>query len=353
MLPSLLIVGNFLSDSLGSRAVCEDLALGLAARGWQVTTVSKRVPRVRRVMDMMGTTLLNRRHYDVALLDVYSGSAFLWAEAVAAELRLLRCPTVLTLHGGSLPAFSIRHRRRVERLLQGAAAVTAPSPYLQEQMRVYRPGIRLIPNGLWLERYPSRDRAQIRPKLVWLRALHSIYNPVLAVETVHRLVKRFPDVELRMIGPDKKDGSYEATLARIRELGLEREVRLLGAVQNNEVPAALAWGDIFLNTTNIDNTPVTVLEAMACGLCVASTNVGGIPYLLNDGSDALLVPPNDPRLMAEAVTRILDEPELAASLQNRARARIRGFGWDAVVPQWERLLSIVGAGHTAEGGARG
>ena len=59
----------------------------------------------------------------------------------------------------------------------------APSPYLREQMRAFRSDIRLIPNGLWLERYPFRHRTQVRPRLVWLRALHSIYNPLMAVET--------------------------------------------------------------------------------------------------------------------------------------------------------------------------
>ena len=194
MTRSLLVVGNFLSEFTGGRSVCEDLAPSLAARGWRVTTTSNRVPRVQRLADMVATTLWNRRHYDVALLDVYSGPAFLWAEAVAAELRLLRCPTVLALRGGDLPVFSTRHRRRVGRLLQGAAAVTAPSAYLREQMRGFRPDIRLIPNGLWLQRYSPRERAQTRPKLVWLRALHSIYNPVMAVETVYHLTERFPDV---------------------------------------------------------------------------------------------------------------------------------------------------------------
>lgn len=353
MTPSLLMVGNFLSKSTGGRSVCEDLALGLTACGWRVITTSTRVSRIQRVADMMSTSLLRRRRYDVALLDVYSGAAFLWAEAVSAELRLLRCPTVLTLHGGNLPVFSTRHHRSVDRLLKGAAAVTTPSAYLREHMRVFRPDIRLIPNGLWLQNYASRDRAQTRPRLVWLRALHSIYNPVLAVETVHRLTARFPDVELRMIGADKKDGSYEAVLARIRELGLDDKITLTGPVQKSEVPAALAWGDIFLNTTNIDNTPVTVLEAMACGLCVVSTNVGGIPYLLNDGSDGLLVPPDDPRLMAEAVTRILDEPELADYLRHRAHVKAQNFGWDTVLPQWEHLLAAVAPRRAVRSGANG
>jgi glycosyltransferase involved in cell wall biosynthesis len=103
----------------------------------------------------------------------------------------------------------------------------------------------------------------------------------------------------------------------------------------------MSRGDIFLNTTNIDNTPVSVLEAMACGLCVVSTNVGGIPYLLEHEHDALLVPPNDPQAMATAVHRLLNEPDLAERLSRNARQKAAQCDWSIILPQWEALLTSV------------
>jgi glycosyltransferase involved in cell wall biosynthesis len=100
----------------------------------------------------------------------------------------------------------------------------------------------------------------------------------------------------------------------------------------------LNGGDVFLNTTRVDNTPVSVLEAMACGLCVVSTNVGGIPYLLQHGHDALLVPSDNAEAMAGAVRRILTEPGLAAQLSANARGTASGCDWSAVLPQWEALI---------------
>ena len=97
-------------------------------------------------------------------------------------------------------------------------------------------------------------------------------------------------------------------------------------------------GDVFINTTNIDNTPVSLLEAMACGLCVVSTNVGGLPYLIEDGVDALLVPPDDSQAMAAAVRRILTEPGLAARLSSNARKKIERFDRSVILPQWEELF---------------
>ncbi|RIK26321.1 MAG: glycosyl transferase family 1, partial [Chloroflexi bacterium] len=122
---------------------------------------------------------------------------------------------------------------------------------------------------------------------------------------------------------------------------LQAHVSYIAGVPKEEVPAWLQRGDIFLNTTNVDNTPVSVIEAMACGLCVVRTNVGGIPYLLDHEQDALLVPPNDPDAMADAVRRILTEPGLAERLSRNARRKAEQFDWETILPQWERLLTEV------------
>jgi glycosyltransferase involved in cell wall biosynthesis len=112
-------------------------------------------------------------------------------------------------------------------------------------------------------------------------------------------------------------------------------------IPKRRVPELLERADIFINTTNIDNTPVSVLEAMACGLCVVSTEVGGIPYLLDHALDALLVLPHAPDAMADAVKRILTEPGLAGRLSGNARCKTEQFDWSVILPQWEALFQEV------------
>jgi glycosyltransferase involved in cell wall biosynthesis len=109
-------------------------------------------------------------------------------------------------------------------------------------------------------------------------------------------------------------------------------------VPKTQVPTVLNSGDIFLNTANVDNTPVSVIEAMACGLCVVSTNIGGLPHLLADEQDSLLVQPDDQAVMATAVSRILRETGLAQRLSRNARAKAEQFDWSNILPQWETLL---------------
>ena len=341
--PPLLIVGAFLSESTGIRFVCEDLAAGLVSRGWSVITTSSLKSRGPRLADMLASVWLKRGRYAIAQVDVYSGLAFVWAEAVGASLTALRCPHVLTLHSGAFPDFAARWPTRVRSLLRAASAVTSPSPFLQQELKAYRPDIRVIRNGLSLSRYPARSRTSAQPKLVWIRHFEQRYNPVLAVEVVRRLARDYPDVELLMAGPDRQDWSAAQTMDEARKRGVERKVRILGPVPKTGIPDVLDQGDIFLNTTNVDNTPVTVVEAMACGMCVVSTDVGGVPYLVAEGHDGLLVPCNDPEAMATAVRRIVDDARLAAYLSSNALQKARAFDWNRVLPEWETLLGSVAA----------
>jgi glycosyltransferase involved in cell wall biosynthesis len=342
MKPAVLLIGNFLSSSVGVPGVSEGLADKLAAAGWRVLTTSEKPGRLARVTDMLLTAWRRRGHYQVAHIEVYSGPAFWWAAAMCFLLSGLGKPYLVTLHGGNLPYFARKHPRAVRLMLGSALTVTAPSPYLLDQLRPYRTDIKLLPNPLNLRSYVFRHRERPAPNLVWVRAFDSIYNPSLAPRVLALLAPEFPDAHLTMVGPDKGDGSLQVMRLVAKELGVADRITVTGAVPKLSVPDWLARSDIFLNTTNVDNTPVSVLEAMACGLCIVSTNVGGIPYLLQDGCDALLTPPDDAVAMAEAVRRILATPGLAASLSRQARDQAERCDWRMILPQWEELLAAAG-----------
>jgi glycosyltransferase involved in cell wall biosynthesis len=87
--------------------------------------------------------------------------------------------------------------------------------------------------------------------------------------------------------------------------------------------------------------PVSVLEAMAFGLCVVSTEVGGVPELIQDGVSGLLVPPRSPQAMVAAVLRLVRDPALAARVSHNARELAASRDWGRLVPPWERLLEDI------------
>jgi glycosyltransferase involved in cell wall biosynthesis len=335
---NLLLIGNFIATQGGNRSVGEELAEYLSLAGHSVITSSDQRSRLSRLFDMVRTIWYRRREYQAAYVEVYSGPAFVWAEVVCWLLTRLRKPFILTLHGGNLPVFAERYPARVRRLLMSADVVTVPSSYLHAKMGKYRNDLFLLPNPINCSHYHYNVRKHVRPILVWLRAFHTIYNPTLAPRVLSHLVSKWTDISLTMIGPDRGDGSLKATQEFALELGLESYISFSGSVPKRQVPDRLDAADIFINTTTIDNTPVSILEAMASGLCIVSTDVGGIPFLLDDKNDALLVPSDDPEAMASAVNRILSEPELACRLSENARKKVEQFDWSKILHQWESLF---------------
>ena len=139
-----------------------------------------------------------------------------------------------------------------------------------------------------------------------------------------------------MIGPE-----VDGALVKIKQLARERNlsVNFTGKLPKEEWRAYSKTCNVFINTTNVDNTPVSVIEAMALGLPVVSTNVGGIPFLISDGVDGLLLEPQDVEAMANAIIRLKLDEELRKTLVANARAKVENFGWNVIRPKWETLLS--------------
>jgi glycosyltransferase involved in cell wall biosynthesis len=335
---SVLIVGNFLSPAGRNRSVCEDLAERLSVSGWTVVATSRRTGRLARLFDMLGTAWRTREQYQIAQIDLFSGPAFFWAAAVCWLLRRLKKPYILTLHGGNLPAFSARWPRFLGALLRSAAAVTAPSGYLSKALERFRPDILILPNAIDIPAYPFRPRETATPRLIWLRAFHRIYQPSTAVRSLALLAADFPDIRLSMAGPDKQDGSLAEARSLAVSLGVAGRIDFSGRLSKAEIPRFLNQGDIFVNTSAVDNHPVTLLEAMACGACIVSTAPGGIPYLAKDRFNCLLIPTGDAQALSEAVSEILAKPKLAAALSQNARRAVEEYDWSVILPRWRELL---------------
>ena len=336
--PSILMVGNFLSDQAGSRSAGEELNARLKQMGWVTMTTSSKSSRLLRMVDMAVHVLFQRKKYQVAYVEVHSGAAFRWAEIVVGLLYFLRKPCVLALHGGRLPEFAEKNMKRVRNLLSRAAQVVTPSNFILRAFQGVRSDIQYIPNGIDIEQYSFRERGQPAARLIWIRAFHSIYQPQVAISVLARVRKIFPDAHLTMIGPDKKDGSRQLVLLAARSEQVMDGLSIIGVVPKLEIPGWLDKADVFLNTTAYESFGQAVLEAASSGLLIVSTDVGELSHLWENQSHAMLVSSNDAGAMADAVIQVLNQPSLAAHLSSNARRRAEQFDWAEVMPQWERLF---------------
>lgn len=299
---------------------------------------SVHVSPIRRVTDMLYTLVKHCSLYRVVILHVYSGRAFLWALSAGTLAKLLGKKLVLWLHGGNLPVYYTRHKQPVEFLFRQADRIVAPSSYLAQAFRP-RFEVTILPYELPIQTYPYRIRTSIRPKLLWLRAFNAGYNPTMAPHVIRLLGEDYPDIALAMCGPDSGDGSFQDTQQLAGELGVADKISFPGLISKERIKELGLECDIFINTTNCDNTPVSVIEAMTMGMCVVSTNVGGLPHLVSHEQDGLLVPPNDPNAMAAACRQLLSNPSLVQRLSCNAYQKAQSFDWANIAPKWQDLLA--------------
>ena len=325
----------------------EVLAERLSRAGHRVVASSAAPGRVRRLAEIARTIHRHRADADLLLVQTYGGPSFVVEDVASALGRLLGYRVIFHLHGGALPAFIARYPRWSRRVLARAAACVAPSPYLARALTDAGVAAAVIPNVVDVA-YRFRRREQVRPRLLWMRSFHPLYDPLLAVAVLRRVRATHPDATLVMAGQDK--GMEARVRHEVARLGLTDAVRFPGFLDARAKAAEGEAADIFLNTTRVDNTPVAVLEAAAMGLPVVATDVGGLRDLLDDGAAGELVPAGDADAMAAAVLRLVSEPARAARLSMAGRAVARRFAWGAAGPRWEARFAQLRAAPRPPGG---
>jgi glycosyltransferase involved in cell wall biosynthesis len=191
----------------------------------------------------------------------------------------------------------------------------------------------VIPNIVDVDVFRFRDRAPLRPRLLSTRNFESLYNVACTLRAFSAVQKKFPEATLTLVG----SGSQERALKQLAsELRLQNVV-FVGRVAPSDIWRYYAEADIYLQTPDIDNMPSSVLEAFASGCAVVSTMAGGVPAILTDGVHGTLVPCGDAAAAAEAIVRLLNEPELSTRLTTAARKSCEQYRWSNVRAQWISL----------------
>jgi len=333
---SLLYIGNKLSKHGLNKTTVETLEKSFEEEGYDVYAVSDKKNFFFRIGDMVYTLIKLSRRIDYVLIDTYSTKAFWYAFIISQLVRLFKIKYIPILHGGNLPDRLRKNPFLCQLIFNNAYANVAPSNYLKSEFEKKGfTNVILIPNAISIEEYTFKERKVFKPKLLWVRAFASIYNPIMAVEVLYELQKKYPEATLTMVGPDK-DGSLMQTQKRANELGVN--VSFTGQLSKEGWWQLASEHDIFINTTHFDNTPVSIMEAMALGLLVVSTNVGGIPYLLTHSKNALLVKNANVAEMSTAIEKIISNSLDSTIMTKNARELVGKMDWEVIKKQWSSLL---------------
>ena len=276
----------------------------------------------------------------VQLLHVMANSGWSWHLFAAPAIwiaRLRGCPVVVNYRGGEADAFLQRAVDWVGPSLRRAGALVVPSGYLEAVFRRHGFDSTVVPNVINLERFGAADDAPSgsgAPSVLVARHLEPIYDNQTALRAFALLAARHPAARLVIAGSGPEAGMLAALAGH---LGIAGAVRFTGRVDNTEMAALYREADIMLNPSLVDNMPNSVLEALAGGVAVVSTDVGGVPYLVEHGRTALLVPPQNPQAMADAMLKLLAEPETRRRLRQAGLQLAAQYTWTQVRP---RLLKV-------------
>lgn len=277
--------------------------------------------------------LTELRRADVVHVFSASYSSFLLAPLPAIAIaRLLGKPVILNYHSGEAPDH-LRRSALARWVLQRVDRCAVPSAFLRTVFEEHGLQATVIPNVVARDRFPYRPRVPLRPRLLSTRNLEPLYNVACTLRAFRRVQDVHPQAALTVVGA----GSQEPELrAQAHALGL-RDVTFAGRVPPDAIASFYDSHDIYVQTPNIDNMPVSVLEAFASGLAVVSTEAGGVPSIVTHGTHGLLAPIDDADAIAGHVLHLLAQPDYARSLAAHAHDTLHACSWDSVRNQWLAL----------------
>jgi glycosyltransferase involved in cell wall biosynthesis len=198
---------------------------------------------------------------------------------------------------------------------------------------VAAPTIAVIPNGLEIEAFAPRQLATRLRRIITVANLRKEKAHEVLLEAAVPILDRYPDAEFSIVG----GGARYADLATLaRRLGVQQRVRFLG--HREDIPSLLGGSDIFVLPSRSESFPNGLIEAMASGLPVVATSVGGNTELVQHGENGLLVPPDDAHAIASSIHDLIESPERAAALGRAARASVVSrFSFERMVAAFETL----------------
>ena len=276
------------------------------------------------------------RHYDI--IHIFSASYFSFILAPTPAIligKLYGKRLLLNYHSGEAEDHLQRWRRTAIPTIKMVDEVIVPSAYLVRIFAQFGLQAKPIYNLIETEKFCFRERRPLRPIFLSNRNFEIHYGIDRVLRAFHIIQERFRDARLIVAG----DGPQRSALQQLaKELNL-KNVEFMGRVDHDKVAELYNSADIWLNGSEIDNQPLSVLEAFACGLAIVTTDAGGIPDMVTHGSTALMVARGDYEAMANAATRLLDQQDFAEKMIAAGREECRKYLWKTVRDEW---LSVYG-----------
>lgn len=266
------------------------------------------------------------KHYDVLHIHCCSGWGFLPAVVGVTVGRQLKKRVVLTYHGGGGERFFDKHFCLVRHFLMRTDANIVLSGFLAKVFDNHHLPYTIIPNIIELNESHYRERTSIPPNFICVRAHEPLYNIPCILRAFQKVLTEIPDATLTLVGSGSE---HEVLMAIVKEMEL-KNVSFTGRVDNKEIYRYLDMADIMLSAPKVDNMPVSLLEAMNAGLLVISSDVGGVPYMIEDNKTGYLFPSDDSDALASLMIQAVRVPSESTAIIRNAHQAVDAYRWENI-----------------------
>jgi glycosyltransferase involved in cell wall biosynthesis len=333
----IIYFGSKISKYKNTKASMETIE-PLLAQFCEIKTFSSKTNKLSKLFNMVSNFFRYGLYSDKIIIDVFSTSAFYYAFMLSILSFFLNKKYILILRGGNLPSRFLKNKKLVTFIFKNAKHVVAPSLYLKSFFVDEGFTIRYIPNFIEIEQYKFKQRNILEPTILSLRGFDKPYNPIMTLKAINLLKDKHEKIKLLLLG-NKNEYYYKEVLEYIQYNKLETYVTISNKVSRKEWLELSENYDIMVSTPIIDNTPVSIIEGMALGMCIVSTNVGGVSYLLEDGKDSILVENNNELELTNAIELLLNDNTFSYSLSKNAREKASNFDWSKIKEEWQNIIA--------------
>jgi L-malate glycosyltransferase len=292
-----------------------------------------RIKYVRTVVTQLWYwPLLLRNLARADVVHVFSASywSFLLSPVPAVLVaKLYGKPVLFNYHSGEAPDHL--NRSSIARaVLRSVERNVVPSMFLKKVFADFGIAADVIPNVADVHRFVYTPRDPLRPRVLSTRNFEAHYNLPCTLRAFARLQERYPDATLTLVGSGPDEALLRSQTASLRL----RNVTFAGRVQQSEMHRYYADADLYVQTPSIDNMPVSILEAFASGLPVVSTDVGGVPGMVQHGVHGLLARDDDDASIAGHLSTLLENPDYARTLAAAAFETCGRYTWPIIRDEW-------------------
>ncbi|MEW6095644.1 MAG: glycosyltransferase family 4 protein [bacterium] len=371
-----LISGRYFPHVGGVQAVVDNLTKGLTKRGHNVFIITSKSPwslksyevingiKVYRVfLGFFGGSLkaalsfpflsfyslikiikiIRVNQTDIVNLHFVDGSGFY----VLLLKRILKIKIVVTVHGNDVQIFPKRSRIRkllLRNVLKEADFVTGCSNSLLKDAKELVPEIEwktiAIHNGINLNEFKSREIYNNPTPYIFAMARFEYKKGFdILIKAFKFVVEKFHNIELIIAG----DGPEKPTIQRmIKEFNLEKSVKLIGKANRDEVVKLFNGCEFFVLPSRIEPFGIVNLEAMAAGKAIVATKVDGVPEIITNGYNGMLVEPNSPEEIAKGIIYLIENPQIRDKMGMNGKNLVEGeYQWDKAINKYLEVYEKV------------